>query len=71
MNQFFLALYIIVMQLSVGNMMKINKFDYCFLKEIEPIIVWKTDNRITGYSLTSLNSTVEVFRLEGVVLNVM
>ena len=47
------GVFVIVMQFSLGKMIKINKFDYRLLK-IEPIIIFKTNNRITFYRLTSL-----------------
>lgn len=48
------GIFVIIVQLSLGKMIKISKFDYRLPKISKPIIVFKIDNWNTGYRLPSL-----------------
>jgi len=68
MNQSFQEFILILMQLSIGKIIKINKFEDQFPKP-KTGFRFKTGNRISGFQLTSLmkisfrRSYLEAFNL--------
>ena len=56
MNQSFQEFLLIIMQLSIGKMIKINKFRTGF-QNLKPVFGFKTENRIPDFQLTSLLNT--------------